>query len=195
MEERGQQTAQQTAQGWASQFGNMVSGQYQEKAYTDKLLGRKDVERLAQLMKKETLERSDVLELLYMLSAVEIKLSNLGDWDRYLLGKFYAWIRDFVNVAEVLYDWEDKVKKGDLGPELKNDEEVTQMMDNIQVLWVHNIKFLVDIFLYLSRSTLSLGMSAFDALSKMRYEYDYSQGYNGAPPAQNRSPLSFSVKA
>lgn len=156
-----------------------------EKTYTDKLLARSEIKDIKDLIKKEDLTRSDLLELLYLLSSAEIKLANFNDWDRYLLGKFLAWIRDFVSMAEIIYDYQDEYKN------YTDDskKQIKTMMTNIRKFILHNIKFLVDIFVYLSRSTLSLNMAAFEAMSKSRYEYAYPNMDSFAPREQEGKSL------
>lgn len=175
--------------------------QITERAYTDKLLARRDISQIQELMKKDDLTRSELLNLLYLLSSSEIKLANFGDWDRYLLGKFLAWIRDFVSIAEILYDYKDKYDKAqqkDEGEETdKKDQymynpETMRLLENNRNYMLHNIKFLVDIFLYLSRSTLSLSMSAFEILSTSRYEYSYP-GMEGLYPKEEPGKSPFRI--
>lgn len=184
---------QQTAQRSFEQvFGqSLFKSQNVEKAYTDKLLSRKEVSEVQELIKKEDLTRSELLELLYLLSSSEIKLANFNDFDRYLLGKFLSWIRDFVSCAEIIYDYENTYRGLiEENEEAKKDvtvmKEILNLMENNRKFILHNIKFLVDIFLYLSRSTLSLSMSAFDSLSKSRFEYAYP-GYEGLAPREEQA--------
>jgi hypothetical protein len=179
-----------------------------EKTYTDKLLSRQDISHIQILVRKEDLTRSELLDLLYMLSSSEIKLANFNDWDRYLLGKFLAWIRDFVSICEILYDYKEKYEPGEkkksdskekenpdepkaeLDEEFTDIQDIAKLMENCRKFMLHNIKFLVDIFLYLSRSTLSLSMSAFEILSTSRYEYAYPGMENLVPqPKEEKSPF------
>jgi hypothetical protein len=172
-----------------------------EKSYTDKLLARAEVAHIQELVKKDDLTRSELLELLYMLSSSEIKLANFGDWDRYLLGKFLAWIRDFVSMAEILYDYkeyydpqgDDKEEKIEiLKKEFKSYGDHKKLMENCRKYMLHNIKFLVDIYMYLSRSTLSLSMSAFEILSTSKYEYAYP-GLDTLQPREKEEKTPFKV--
>ena len=82
----------------------IYGGGGQEKSFIDKTLARSDIDEIKEIMQKSDLERPDLLKLLYLLAGSEIKLVNFGEFDRYLLGKYYAWIRDFVATAENLYD-------------------------------------------------------------------------------------------
>lgn len=238
----GQPPIQQTPLTFEQQFGQRIfSMQNAEKSYTDKLLAKEDVRNIQDLVKKEDLTRSELLEILYLLSSSEIKLANFSEWDRYLLGKFLAWIRDFVSICEILYDYKekyDKFKETDnednktevstaIGLEVsdyretlevcfsyvdddtkkaKIDEmakafekglpstmkDIINLMENNRKFMLHNIKFLVDIFLYLSRSTLSLGMNAFEILSTSKFEYAYSD-IPGMKPTEEQAKSPFKI--
>lgn len=154
-----------------------------DRTFIDKVLGRKEVEQLKELVEKEDLTRSDLLKLLYMLTGAELKIVNLSEWDRYLLGKYYTWIRDLVKVGEFLYDYEDNIKKGKV-TFTQHKEEIDEGILSIKKMLLHDIKFSVDIYLYLTRSTLSLNGAAFDNLTKNRYEYEY-----GNYPGQAVTPI------
>jgi len=160
---------QATSQPWEKSLSQGLFSADVEKAFTDKVLDKSGIERIKELMRKPILGRDDLLELLYMLSAVEVKLVNFDQWDRYLLGKFYAWIRDFVASAELLYDLEEEIAKGNI----KINSNTKNMLDKIKNMLSHNIKFLCDVYFYLSRSTLSIGATGFDTLTKSKFEYSY----------------------
>jgi len=173
------------------QFENLLSQklhtQQTEKTFIDKLLGRKEAERLRELIKKDDLTREELLELLYMLSNIELKLTNLTEYDRYLLGKYFTWVRDLTKLAEFLYDYEQQFEKFDFK---KHKEKIKNTLDQIKKMVLHDVKFGVDVFLFLARSTLGLNAFAFDSLSKSRfeYEYEYPLGISGLhqekPPEQ-----------
>lgn len=167
-----------------------------EKTYVDKLMARKDVEEVREIIKKERLSREDLVSLLYMLTSVESKLVNLGSWDRYVQLKYFVWIREFVAVAEQLYDYkEDLQKKEERTKDILkkiivekkevSDEELKQiffitprsrqMFDNNMRLMEHNVKFLVDLYFNLLRTTLSLGGTGFLEVLKNKYELSYPE--------------------
>lgn len=79
----------------------------QEKTFIDKIFAKDDVTSVRELIKKPRLTREQLLELLYLLSANETKLLNYSAWDRYIALKFFVWIREFIKVAELLYDYKD----------------------------------------------------------------------------------------
>jgi hypothetical protein len=174
---------------YESWLGKSAFRQPQEKSFIDKLLGRKEVYALEQLMKKEDLTRSELLDMLYMLTSVELKLANLGEYDRYLLGKYFTWVRDFVALAEFLYDYQSEIKNCNFTPEAKKDIEDT--LKAIQKTILHDVKFSVDIYLYLIRSTMGLTAFAFDSLSRQRFEYEYSGNYGAIQQPQQPSKGSW----
>ena len=148
---------------------NSLFSNPQDKTFTDKLLGRQDVDAVRELMKKEPLERSEVLDLLYMLSSTESKLFNYSEWDRYVQLKFFTWIRDFVKIAEQVYDYEDDLKKN----KVKISARAAQMISNNKRLIEHNVKFLADLYLNIGRTSLSVSGTGFIEILKNKYEISY----------------------
>jgi len=156
-----------------------------EKTFVDKVLNREEAKRLQELTKKEDLNRSELLELLYLLAGIELKLVNFDPYDRYLLGKFFAWIRDFVATTEILFDYIADLKDMEnkaTGKEKKDIKEMIDILERIKKLDLHNVKFLADIYMYLCRSTLSIDASAFDTLTTSRFEYYYPVSQNQKEP-------------
>jgi len=159
-------------------------GSESEKTYIDKVLGRREGEQIKILIKKDTLTRGDLLDLLHLLTSAEIKLANLDDQDRYILGKFFVWIREMVKIAEFYYDYKDDLNNSDAKKICFADEgcltkegkeEILRNIASNQHMIEHNIKYLCDIFLYIARSSVSLEALGFDTLTKARYEYGYGQ--------------------
>ena len=144
-----------------------------ETAFTDKVLARDVLEKLRNLIKKHEWERHDVAEFLYLLVATEVKLANFNAWDRYLIGKFYAWTRDVAKKTEDVYEVHDKISRSKELPE-EHKKEINKVWREIKREMVHATKFLGDVFLYLVRSSLSVYAHAFDSLTTARYEYQYT---------------------
>lgn len=140
-----------------------------EKTYIDKLLARTDIEAIRDIVKKPILAREDILELLYLLTSAESKLHNFSEWDRHVVLKFFVWIREFVKMLEILYDYEDmlKVKK------IKLSENGKQLLDNARMKLQHNAKFLVDLYLNICRTSQSVGGTGFLELLKNKFEMMY----------------------
>jgi len=151
-------------------------------SFSDKLLGKDVSARIQELIKKD-LTRDELLELLYLLTADELKLTNLSEYDRYLLGKFFTWIRDFVKLGEFIFDLEIQIAKS-------GNKELQTQISEIRRMVLHNIKFSVDIYLYLMRSTLGVKAFAFESFTKAKYEYEYNQsGGNVAVSAPEKKKL------
>lgn len=142
-----------------------------EKTSIDKLLARNEVERINEIIKREKLGRDGTLELLYLCLGTESKLLNLGQWERYVLLKFFVWIREFTKLVEMLYDLRTFFKTSNL----KLSERSEQFLDNTERLMENNVKFLVDLYLNIGRTTLSLGGTGFMELLKNKFEMVYNQ--------------------
>lgn len=140
-----------------------------EKTLIDKVLAKEDVNRGRELVKKNNLTRSDLLELLYLLASTESKLLNLGEWDRYILLKFFVWIREFIKIAELIYDYKDYLAE----KKFKLSDRANKMLENNVKLIEHNAKFLIDLYFNISRTTISLGAVGLLELIKNKYEVVY----------------------
>lgn len=161
-----------------------------EKTHVDKLLGREEVERLKEIIKKADPTREELLELLNLLTGIEQKLVNYSDYDRYILGKYFTWIRDLVKICEFLYDYEDRIKKENYFEGSPHKKVIMDTLTEIKKMQLHNTKFSIDVFLFLSRSTMSLEMVGFGGLSTQSYKYDYGQNPYSLPmPQQGKKGL------
>jgi hypothetical protein len=109
-------------------LSNMMFQEQVEKSFTDKVLNRDDNKRLQQLMKQKTLSEDDIHEILHLISTVGNKLVNFNDWDRYLLGKAFAWIREFGTHCINVMNWEKettiKIKTADKLLEIAQSDEM-----------------------------------------------------------------------
>ena len=70
---------------------------------------------------------------------------------------------EFVKLVEDIYLLREKIQ----------NEDNKKIVDEIQNISIHNVKFLTDIFLYISRSSLSLNAKAFEEFLKQKFEYEY----------------------
>lgn len=179
-------------EGFEQNLERSMFGKNPEKSFIDKILARQDVEAIRDIIKKDRLTRQDMLEILYLLSGAESKLLNYGAWDRYVILKFFVWIREFVKVAEIMYDVRENIEK-DLALEVKlakvKDKSLLvdvdgvrkrteRLLDNNERLMEHNVKFLVDLYLNIGRTSLSLGGGGFLELLKNKYEIVYPAANN-----------------
>jgi len=173
------------------QLTNAMFNSPSEKSFIDKLLGKGDVEEVRKIISKERLTRSDLMRLLNLLSSNEMKLLNYTDWDRYIMAKFFVWIREFVALAENLYDYEnDLVNKKDM----KLSKRTEQIFNNVFRLLEHNIKFLVDLYFNLGRTTLSVNAVGLLELLKNKYEVVYPESTMTQPQQQNPNHQGINFK-
>lgn len=142
-----------------------------ERSFVDKVLAKEDVNAIRELIKKDKLSREELLEIMYLISSTESKLVNYSEWDRYIILKFFVWIREFVKIAEILYDYHDHLKK----TETELTPRAKRLLHNNTMLIQHNIKFLVDLYLNISRTSMSIGAAGFRELLTSRYEVIYPQ--------------------
>ena len=152
---------------------NMFS-RTEEKTYIDKLLAKKGIERTKELISKDRLTRSEILELMHTCSSEESKLWNFGEWSRYTHLKFYVWIAEFIKIIEIMFDQEEKLNKGNL-----LSEKGKILLENNMKLIEHNAKFLVSLYFNIARTTLSLNGTGFIELLKNKFEMAYPFGQPG----------------
>lgn len=180
-----------------SQLENLMFSSRSEKTFVDKVLAQDDISALQNLIKKPVLTREELLEILYLLVGKETKLLNFDGWDRYLQLKFFVWIREFVKILEILFDYEDdlKIKQNTCaicGLPIKSNNDIIcncteqekkaiitlskraeRLLQNNKLLMQHNAKFLVDLYLNIARTTMSLGAVGFMETLKNKFELYY----------------------
>lgn len=188
-----------------------IFSQQSEKTFIDKILAKEDVNAIREIIKKPKLTRSDVLEVLYLLSGTESKLLNYGEWDRYVILKFFVWIREFVKVAELLYDYQEalalktklcrcggytEIPQGQATPSMARcaceapeyifsiSTRTRRILDNIEGYIGHNSKFLIDLYLNIGRTSLSIGATGLLELLKNKFEIAYPQ--QGVTPVEEK---------
>lgn len=145
---------------------------YQEKSFLDKILAKEDSKSTKKLVTKTHLTREELLELLYQLVETESKLVNYGEWDRYVMLKFFVWVREFIGIAELLFDVKEDLEKKQ---KYKMSERTKKLLFNNERLIEHNAKFLVDVYLNIARTSLSLGATGFLEFLRNKFEISYPQ--------------------
>lgn len=168
--------------GFEQQLQQGLFNQNSEKSFIDKLLSKEDSNRIKELIKKEYLERSELLELLYLLNGTESKLLNYGAWDRYIINKYFVWIREFIKICEGLYDYKDDLKKKEKDRKIIISKRTEKLIQNIDRNLQHAAKFNIDLFFGISRSTLSLGATGFIEMLKNKFEISYPDGNPSLTP-------------
>ena len=139
------------------------------KAHTDKLLAVDEIEEIKEIIQADRLKSEDLRKLVYLLGAVEIKLVNFDVKDRYILGKYLTWIRRTITLLSMHIKYMQDTEK------IIQSETTEEANESIYTILDEDTKYLCDIFLYLTRSSLSLNGVAFDTLNKSRFEYEYNQ--------------------
>lgn len=157
---------------------NMFSKNH-EKTFIDKLLSRKEIEEIKKLVKKPNLNRSELLELLYLIGATEQKLVNYDEWNRYVILKFFVWLRDFISVCELWFDVKDQL---DDNQDIVLSDQENELLERDRQLLEHNAKFLVDLYLNIGRTSLSINATGFFELMRNKYEISYPEAAQQPAP-------------
>lgn len=171
-----------------SQIGDSMFKDVGEKTFIDKVLAKDDVNRIKELIKKATLTREELLEILYLISGTEAKLLNYGEWDRYVILKFFVWIREFIKIAELLFDYDDFLKEKENNGEVHLTDRTKKLLKNNALLIQHNAKFLIDLYLNIARTSMSLNSAAFLETIRGRYEVFYPQHQDMGMGVQQQNP-------
>jgi hypothetical protein len=143
------------------------------KTFIDKVLAKENIGKIHDIIIKEELDRKDYLEILYLMSGEESKLLNYSGQERYILLLFFTWIRDLVNIAELIFEYRSyltSAKPGSVGAlSVRADRELKNVLHRIEF----DIKFLVDVWSQISRTSLSLGGTGLLEILKNKYEITY----------------------
>ena len=178
------------------QLQNAMFSKEYEKTAIDKVLGKETVDQIAEIIDKEQLTRRDMRKLLYLVSGNESKLLNYDPYERYVMVKYYVWIREFVQVMEMIIDYQEdydtKIKEN---PKLKN-QTTEKLMTNLHRLMEHNCKFMIDLYFQIGRTSLSVGATGFMELLKNKFEmaYPYGSGDQMQMPRPENKGVRFKWK-
>lgn len=162
--------------GFYDQLNRAVFHGESEKSFVDKLLGRQDADKLHDLIKKEPLTMSDVEEMLFLMTSIDQKILNYNAWDRYVVVKLFPWVKDFSTVCKTMMRYQQQYETKVFDEEFKDlavKIEVLEIVREINKYLLHNLKFLISVFLLVSNTTLSLDGAAFETLTTSRFEYSY----------------------
>lgn len=160
-----------------------------EKTFIDKILARNEVDQLRDLIKKSRLTREEMLEALYLVSGTEAKLLNLSEWDRYVILKFFVWLREFAKILELFFDYREFLEEKAETAEIQISPRFKKMLDNNERLLEHNVKFLLDLYLNIGRTSLSVGATGFMELLTNKFEMAYPQMNTTTPQQQSRGGI------
>jgi len=158
-----------------------------ERTVIDKLFARDDVEKIRELQKELRLDKKQLQELLHLLSAVEPKLLNLEPWTMYALSQFLVGVTGFMTLAMQYCDvddlLEDRKKVGKVSP------RCIELFEQSRLKVDRSMKFILSVFSYSGRVTLSNKAMAFKEFTRERWELEYSKNPNqGMVPNRNYFP-------
>lgn len=146
-----------------------------EKSFIDKTLVVGDVKEAHQLLIKEYLTRVEGHALMSYVTSNELKLGNLNDWDRIVLGTYSVRAAQFLTIFDLFTDYFEKVK------EAKNEsfdirDDTIVVLTNCYRRFSHYMKKWYYVYNYIFRSALSLKAVAFNAFNSQKFEYEYKGG-------------------
>lgn len=156
-----------------------------EKTFIDKLMSKEDSDRIKTLIQKKDLTREELLEILYLISGTEAKLVNYTQWERYVILKFFIWIREYIKIVEYLFDYKDDLLEKEKAGEIVLTERTNKLIKNINRMMEHNSKFLIDLYFNIARTTLSINATGFIEILKNKFEINYP---SGAPASVQQLP-------
>lgn len=120
---QGQQIISQTQNPIYQNLGRALFQGESEKSLVDKLLGRQDADKLHKLMQKEPLTKSDIEEILFLMTSIDQKIVNYDEWDRYVVVKLFPWVKDCSIQCKAWMIYEESFNNGDF------DEDFTQILE------------------------------------------------------------------
>ena len=154
-------------------FNNIMNGVESNEKNIDQFMIKDLINRIKFLMRKDELSKEDLSELLYLLTATELKMTRLSLRDRYILGKFFVWLRDFVSLTDEYYDFIDEERKN-LGLDYNTTharidsetEDIEKLLERAMHSCLSGTKFMSDIYLFILRSGLSIEGWAFNKMAE-----------------------------
>lgn len=167
-----------------------MSQKTHEKTLIDKLLGRKEAEELKTLISKRKLTREELLKLINIVSGVQAKLLNLDQKDRYILIKFYAWLREYIGQCLLYMDAietiDDELKKQKSQYDEGTIKAINELKDKIWNQLEHVAKAMIDFYLNICMTSLSIGGAFFSEAFKNKFEVDYRNTINQGEQPENK---------
>ena len=168
---------------YEQQLGREMFGRERARSSIDKALATEDVAELKRLISKDNMTKEDFSNLIYHLTSTELKLIKLDGHTQYILLKFFVWVREYVRVAQKFYDVETKLK-GNLNNLFSKEdisgtpqEEVSpiglDLFDQAKRGVILDAKFMIDVFLGMARSTLSMDAVGFQKTLTESHEIEY----------------------
>lgn len=159
-------------------FNNIMASVESNRKNIDQFMIKDMINRIRFLMRRDELSKEDLSELLYLLTATELKMTRFSLVDRRILGKFFVWLRDFVSLTGEYYDFiaDERKNFGLTGSENSNGiiqettpqfrQEIEKLLERAMHGCLSGTKFLSDVYLFIERSGLSVEGWAFNKMAE-----------------------------
>lgn len=141
-----------------------------EKTNIDKVLAKDETQQLRELVKKPELARSELLDMMYLLAATESKLYKFNNYKRKIIMLFYARIREHVDMLQQLIDYIDIESAKEKNGAYVITPRTKSLLLTCRRRLDQNTKFLVQVYLNLCRTTLSMEALGFLETLKQKFE-------------------------
>ena len=172
-----------TFNGFEQSLGNATFSNEQEKTRYDKLLSQQEVLRLRELISQDVLRINDISEIMNILVSTEIKLTNLNENDRYVLGKYLIWVNEYGKRYTKSLRAEELINKA-----YQLTERSQELRKEIKKEYAETFRALVHSYCYLARSPLSIEGQLIGRLTRDTQEITYK----GLPtPTGQPNPQQF----
>ncbi len=141
-----------------------------ERTFTDKTLGKEEIERIRIIMRNYTLSREQLAELRNLLVGSHLKLVNFDEKDRTIIGYWLNFIENFFQAEEELYAYYTSIKDVD---EIQNSTK--KLLIKAREKMENNLKFIIDIYLFGVNSSLSIEATGFRSYLVSKFEFPYAE--------------------
>lgn len=158
-----------------------------EKSYIDKITSKDEVVRLRELIRKTELSREDIGEIFNILVGAESKLVNYSENDRYIILKYHVWIREFVKLADGIAGNNLDLLEKDKNGTIKLSPTHRALLNRNNQVIQGAVKQLIEVYLNIARTSLSVRGAAFDKLLANKYEVVYPQPHGAQVVEQKKS--------
>lgn len=152
-----------------------------DRTYIEKLMASAELKRMQELHKQTRLTEEQLNEYLHLMTGLQAKMLNFDEWDRIALALFFTKVRSVVGDVLLRYKAKHAMQNIEKDRNFKYTERAWMLFDNDFAKREHSMKYLMDIFQYVSNSSLSRSGYAFDILASNKYDIVYSAS---KPPQQ-----------
>lgn len=142
---------------------------YVDRTFIDKLTAFENLKRMEEIHKEGIHNKSQLQEMLHLLTAIEPKFLNFSDWDRIAASLFFTRVRSYVKIGINAYAVKEVFAKS------KVTERAKQIFGQVFDIIHENMMYIIDVFLYVTRTSLSVSGYAFGKLADNQFDLPYEQ--------------------